>query len=373
MEEAGLAAPRDDDIEVMEPIIVLVRPHLPSDEIVHHHIGIVPKGIGHHKELLPALAEVLEHGHEGVVIVNVLLRLPRHGLLERAVPVAKVYGRAHVDVELVVALGLLEELRLAIFELHQLREEVRLGEGEEGVDERVLGLVEVLAAGDGIVDALALPSLQLPEAVVGHLDVLVAVQLEYIAALFVNGQPTDHISPVELEVQHDLGVPHDVHQLLHRLVVRKHLECLGAVLREGVVHVESDGGDAVHVEGAVAEDAALGGYRLVPPPPLKGRLRRALERGRGDRGRHAFHVVRERRPEGGAWRRDLDRRSGRGAGVDLAPARRRPRDVPDGPGLAGCRKAGGRRALTPGRERARMVAWESPRGHDERRRGDGPE
>ena len=91
-----------------------------------------------------------------------------------------------------------------------------------------------------------------------HLDVLVPVHLQHVSALLVHHQPANHVRVVVLQLQNFGGVPVHVHEFPARLRVRQNLERLRAVHGEGVIHVESDGGDGVHVEGSVAEDARRG-------------------------------------------------------------------------------------------------------------------
>lgn len=65
-----------------------------------------------------------------------------------------------------------------------------------------------------------------------------------------------HIPPVELKLLDQGRVPEHGNQLVDRQAISQRLERLGPVLRQSVVHVEAHRGDAPHVEGAVAEDAA---------------------------------------------------------------------------------------------------------------------
>lgn len=68
-------------------------------------------------------------------------------------------------------------------QLHQLHEQVGLCQAEQGVDHGVVGLLKVVPHRAVVVHRVALLAAELSKAVVGHLDVLVAVNLDHIAAL----------------------------------------------------------------------------------------------------------------------------------------------------------------------------------------------
>lgn len=79
------------------------------------------------------------------------------------------------------------------------------------------------------------------EPVVRHLDVVVPVTLQDVSPHLVDSQALLHVPPVEVEVEHALGVPHGLDEVLLREVVRETLKRLGLVLGEGIVHVEAHG------------------------------------------------------------------------------------------------------------------------------------
>ena len=79
-------------------------------------------------------------------------------------------------------------LRRGLGELDELHEQVRLGQGEERVDQGKVRLVVVEGLRGAGVGREALLAGQLGEAVVGQFHVLVAVDLEDVAAGLVDGE-----------------------------------------------------------------------------------------------------------------------------------------------------------------------------------------
>lgn len=54
------------------------------------------------------------------------------------------------------------------------------------------------------IDGSALLSWQLLEAVIGNLHILVPINLEDVAALLVDGEPSHHVAPVKVPAAYDL-------------------------------------------------------------------------------------------------------------------------------------------------------------------------
>mmetsp|Transcript_2029 Transcript_2029/g.6241 ORF Transcript_2029/g.6241 Transcript_2029/m.6241 type:complete len:208 (+) Transcript_2029:2716-3339(+) len=124
---------------------------------------------------------------------------------------------------------------------------------------------------------------QLPEPVVGDFDVLVPVQLQHVSPLLVDREPPYHVLPVELQVHHLARVPEDPDELLGGQPVRQGLEGLGLVLRQRVVHVETNGPYGGHIQRPVAVDPPPVVLEVGPDLRIAGP--RLVLRGPGRRGR----------------------------------------------------------------------------------------
>lgn len=88
----------------------------------------------------------------------------------------------------------------------------------------------------------------------GTFDVLMPVEFDNIALLFIDDQAADEVGMVILDVQERLGVAKLVDELPKGTGGGEGLELLRVVSGEGVIHVEANGLDLRHIEGAVAQD-----------------------------------------------------------------------------------------------------------------------
>mmetsp|Transcript_38927 Transcript_38927/g.93664 ORF Transcript_38927/g.93664 Transcript_38927/m.93664 type:complete len:267 (-) Transcript_38927:379-1179(-) len=193
-----------------------------------------------------------------------LLRIPRHLVLDHAIPVAQIYALPNLSVHLLVRLPVQKLVLAKVLKLHERREEVGVDVLEQRVHvhERPFreGRDLVERAGIEVLAHLARYGLK---AVVRHPDVLVPIDLEKVPALCVDDEAADPVRVIVLEVEDLRGISQGVHELLLRSVECQLIEFRLVVLREGVVHVESDGANVVEAELAVAEhviggDGAMG-------------------------------------------------------------------------------------------------------------------
>ena len=92
---------------------------------------------------------------------------------------------------------------------------------------------------------------------VGDLDILVPVELEHVAALLVDQQPSLIALGVVLERRHLFRITHR-YELAHRPIICEQVK-RDLVLGESVVQVEADRLNLGHVECTVAENAPIEG------------------------------------------------------------------------------------------------------------------
>ena len=88
-----------------------------------------------------------------------------------------------------------------------------------------------------------------------HLDILVPIHLQHVAARFVHDQAADHVRVVVLQLQNFGGKPYTSTSFFFVCVYASFSNVSGLVHGEGVIHVETHRGDGVHVQRSVAEDA----------------------------------------------------------------------------------------------------------------------
>ena len=87
---------RDDHIKVLQPVLVPVTANTASEQEVHDHMGVVPQGVGGHKQLLASCPVHVHDAYQARVLMDVLGRVFRHCLLQTAVSVAQIYCCSHI-------------------------------------------------------------------------------------------------------------------------------------------------------------------------------------------------------------------------------------------------------------------------------------
>ena len=88
----------DDHIKVFQPILIPGRAHPPSQQEVHDHMGVIPQGVGGHKQLLASCSVHVHDAHQTLVFVDVLGWILGHCLLQAPVSVTQVYRSTDIPV-----------------------------------------------------------------------------------------------------------------------------------------------------------------------------------------------------------------------------------------------------------------------------------
>mmetsp|Transcript_21994 Transcript_21994/g.47170 ORF Transcript_21994/g.47170 Transcript_21994/m.47170 type:complete len:615 (-) Transcript_21994:277-2121(-) len=258
-------------VEQLQPLVLLLR--LVVDQrlviqVVHRRGRVLPVRIREEEHLHPRVPEPAQHGEEPVVQHQILLRIPRHLVLDHAVPVTQVDALPHLPVYLLVRLLVQRGMLPEVLQFDQRREEV----GVDVLEQRVHVDEGPFREGRDLVERPGVHVLPHGgryrlEPVVRDADVLVAIDLEEVPPLRVDDEAADPEGVIVLEVQHFLGVAQRPDQLFLRPVERQPVEGGLLVLGEGVVHVEPDRADVVEAKLAVAEhvvrrDGTAGGEAL---------------------------------------------------------------------------------------------------------------
>mmetsp|Transcript_6409 Transcript_6409/g.15486 ORF Transcript_6409/g.15486 Transcript_6409/m.15486 type:complete len:601 (-) Transcript_6409:392-2194(-) len=245
----------DDDVEEFQPVQAPLLFIVVADYEVHGHMGVVPVAVGQQKHLLAAGSVSLYHGHDVEVGEYVSRGVLCDGLLDGAVAVAHVHAVMH----LVEHLGVGREGQVGpgVLQVHQLGEQTRVDQLEEGVDGDIVFLregrhsIEVLE-----VERPLLLRVEHPGAVEDRFDVLVPVDLQEVAPGLVDDDTPPKQGRVVLEGEYFLWVAVLVDELLLRPPVAQQVEG-HIVLRQGEVHVEADRTDLAHLQLTVAKDVLV--------------------------------------------------------------------------------------------------------------------
>lgn len=71
----------DDHIKVLQPVLIPVAANTASEQEVHDHMGVVPQGVGGHKQLLASCPVHVHDAYQPRVLMDVLGRVLGHSLL----------------------------------------------------------------------------------------------------------------------------------------------------------------------------------------------------------------------------------------------------------------------------------------------------
>mmetsp|Transcript_47290 Transcript_47290/g.112591 ORF Transcript_47290/g.112591 Transcript_47290/m.112591 type:complete len:380 (-) Transcript_47290:375-1514(-) len=277
LEERWLARSNDHQVEKVEPIKIAILQLGVSIDVIHDHVRVVPQRVCQEKHLAARALVPLEHLDDAWLRLDVLARILCNSVLDDAIAMAEINRLAHVLVDLLVRLGLelLVGFPVLVDEGYEVREHKGVRQREERVDVRELSSGVVLLV-ETRIEVRPLPLGQRGGAVEGDLAIHVSVHLDDVPPRLVDDESSLIAGGVVVRKVEDLlGIPHVLHQLLHGAAVGEDLKRLWNVLGEGVVHIEANRLDPLHVQRSVAENLASVLFRRFVHHPIH---RHALSR-----------------------------------------------------------------------------------------------
>mmetsp|Transcript_14534 Transcript_14534/g.31577 ORF Transcript_14534/g.31577 Transcript_14534/m.31577 type:complete len:310 (+) Transcript_14534:899-1828(+) len=223
-------------------------------QIIHGSGRILPIRIGKQKHLHPRITKFTQHGKQSIIQYQILFRIPGHFILDHSIPVAQVNAFPYLAKNLCVRLAIQEFMLSKVFQLDQRCEQVSIDMLKQRVhvDECLLG-----KRGDLIerarIQVFPHVTRNRLKSMICHSNILVSINLEEVTPLRINNQSTDPVRMIILEIKYFFGITQRVYQFLLGSVKCQLVKLRLAILRESVIHVETNSSKVVKAELTVAK------------------------------------------------------------------------------------------------------------------------